>query len=560
MQPSDTEPDAHVLADFVYDPGTNKSLTVHSWIERGGRVLHNPDSSTIYIYGTDGSELKVLRSEDVLAEGFFRMYWENVLTTVGGPLVQGETYLARVEVEYNKVTFSSAVTYTLSLGAESDAIEAVHEDLLRIGGSVSNQVSDLTDISTNFHAKALGRLDSITGRVDRIDVGVSNVVTQIGSFSNTVVRPLSDLTNMMVDVIAPALTNVSSTVSNIADNTSGDAARILNRPTTVEYGSTNTILYKTTRGLDFGTVTVREESTGTEFVMSEVTTGLGIYSYDVIADWGTGSFTVTCSDPNASDSVVLEVVVAGSGVSAIADTIASMESQMNSMSSVLDQLNTSGLGALLDIIGSEISQVESAIASAAGGGGGTGGIGGSADQLETLIAGSGGGDSGLLGQLTSMSSQLSDIYGDASSAAKFALSAKNEAGAAASGVQELKTLLAGGGDSSETAAKLAAIKNAVDSANASIDGIPKAVGATALHAQIREVAKQISDLASREGFDYEVGLSQPGGEGGDAADEEMITVLNQNMSEMKISLEFMQKILDEKINEPVVQEDWLGVE
>jgi len=555
MQPSDTEPDAHVLADFVYDPGTNKTLTVHAWIERGGRVLHNPDSATVYIYDTDGTELKRLFSDQVLADGFFRMVWNSVTDT----LTEGETYLARVEVEYNKVTFSAAVTYTLSLAAADKQLEDLRDQVQAFENTLTNQVGELTDLSTNFHAKALGRLDSITGRIDRVDIGVSNVVTQIGSFSNTVVQPLSDLTNMMVEVIAPSLTNVSATVSNISDNTSGDAARILNRPTTVEFGSTNTILYKTTRSLDFGTVRVREESTGGEFVMSEVTAGIGIYGYDLIADWGIGSFTVTCSDPNASDSIVIEVISAGGGVSTIADSITSLESQVSSMSSVLDSLNSSGLSSLLDSIGSEISQVESAITSAATGGGGAGAAG-AVGQLETLIAGGGGGDAGLLGQLVSMSGQLEQIYGNASSASKFALSAKNEAGAAATGVQELKSLITGGADASETKAKLAAIKSAIDTANSNISDIPKAVGANALHAQIREVAKQISDLASREGFDYEVGLSAPGGEGGEAADEEMITVLNQNMDEMKISLEFMQKILDEKINEPVVQEDWLGVE
>ena len=556
MEPSDTEPDAHVLADFVYDPGTNKTLTVHAWIERGGRVLHNPDSATVYIYDTDGSELRKLHSEHVLADGFFRMVWNNVLDT----LTEGETYLARVEVEYNKVTFSAAVTYTLSLAAADKQLDDLRDQVSAFENTLTNQVGELTDLSTNFHAKALGRLDSITGRVDRIDVGISNVVTEIGSFSNSVVRPLSDLTNMMVDVIAPSLTNVSATVSNISDNTSGDAARILNRPTTVEFGSTNTILYKTTRSLDSGTVRVREESTGSEFVMSEVTAGIGIYGYDLIADWGIGSFTITCSDPNASDSLVLEVISAGGGVSTIAESIADLESEVSSMSSVLDSLNTSGLSSLLDSIGSEISQVESAVASAVSGGGGGAAAAGAVGQLETLISGGGGdSDAGLLGQLVSMSSQLEQIYGNASTASKFALSAKNEAGAAATGVQELKALITGGADASETKAKLSAIKSAIDTANSSISDIPKAVGATALHAQIGEVAKQISDLASREGFEYEVGLAAPGGEGGDAADEEMITVLNQNMSEMKISLEFMQKILDEKINEPVIQEDWVGV-
>ncbi len=560
MQPSDTEPDAHVLANFVYVPlSTNETekLIVHSWIERGGRVLHNPDSTTVYIYDTDGSEVKQLYNSDVLAEGFFRMEWPNV--TAADELILGETYPARVEVVYNGVTFSAGVTYSLSLGAEATSLEALQTNLRNLSDTVTNQVGDLATLTEDFRDSALGRLGSLSNQVESVGIGVSNIEAQVNSFTNTIMAPLAALSNQIVDVIAPTLTNVAATVSNISDNTSGDSARILNRPTTVENGSTNTILYKTTRSLDYGTVTVSEESTGDQFTMTEVTTGLGIYSYDLIADWGTGSFTVTCSDPNASDGIVLEVVTSGiSSIAEVAETISEMESQMSGMSSVLDQLNTSGLGSLLDSIGTEISQVESAIASASGSGNGSGN--GYTDQLESLIAGAGSDDSGLMAELSGMSSLLSEIYGDASSASKFALSAKTEAGAAASGIQELKTLLAGGGDAAETTAKLAAIKSSIDAANANISDIPTAVGATALHAQMREVAKQISEMASSEGYDYDVGLMAAGGEGGDAADEEMITVLNQNMSEMKISLEFMQKILDEKINEPVVHEAWLGVE
>jgi hypothetical protein len=342
-------------------------------------------------------------------------------------------------------------------------------------------------------------------------------------------------------------------------NTSGDQARILNRPTTVEYGSTNTILYKTSRGLDFGTVRIREESTGSEFVMTEISTGLGIYSYNLIADWGLGSFTVSCTDPNASDSMVLEVISAGSGaqsVGSLASSISSMEAEIQRMSSVLQQLDEGGLSSLISSIGSSVDAVQQAVAS--GGGGGAGAV----SQLEALVAGDGtGGGSSLVGQLGNMSSQISDIYGSASDAAKFALNAKNEAGNAVNAVRELRELLVSGGDASETKARLDAIKSAIDAANSNIEGIPKAVGATALHAQMREVAEKISEMAMREGYEYEVGLPGTPGAGGEAAaDEEMITVLNQSMNEVKISLDFLEDILDEKINEPTVQIDYLGVE
>ncbi len=561
LSSSDTEPDAHVLANFVYSPSTNQ-LTIHSWIERGGRILHNPDSTRVTIYDTAGDEVDVqppLLSYDVLADGFFRLIWSDVAVEAGetpgpGQLVKGGTYLARVEVVFNGVSFTAAVTYTLSLAPEYEQISILGSQITALEATLTNQVGALAQTTEDFRDDAIGRLDSLTNQVGGIESGVTNLSKQITSFSNTVISSQAMISNQLVDVISPAVSNISSVVSNISDSTSGDQARILNRPTTVTYGSTNTILYKTTRGLDIGQVTVSVEGeSGSTVTMREMSDGIGIYSYDLIADWGLGSYTITCKgplNPLVSDSIVIEVVSGVSAVSSFSDTLSGIESQITGMSSIL-----SGVGG----IQAGLADIAASIANTAGSGSGSGGSteGVSADSLY----GTDGSGSALIGQLSSMSSQINEIYGSSSSASKFALSAKNEAGSAVSAIRELKELLASGGGSDEVNSALDSVRSSIDAANANISDIPKAMGATDLHAQIGEVAKQISELASREGYDYNVGQQALGAGGeGDAADEEMITVLNANMSEVKISLEFMKKILDEKINEPVVQVDYIGVE
>jgi hypothetical protein len=355
------------------------------------------------------------------------------------------------------------------------------------------------------------------------------------------------------------------------DAAGGEQARILNRPTTVEYGSTNSILYKTTRSLDAGTVRLTVEGTGQQFNMAEVGTGLGIYSVDIVADWGLGSYVISCSDPLASDRMIMEVVLAGAGsLGALTETIQSLETQMTNMTQVIQELSdpTEGLAAMMREIGTGVTQVEAALGAAIAGGG-VGGATGAAASLEALLTGAAGGggteglaETSLLGRIVGMSTRLEETFGRASDAAKFASSAKNEASGAANAVRELKTLLTGEFSPEAAMGRMEAIRRAVETANSNIENIPRAMGAQSLQSQLQSVVRQIEEMAKKQGFAYEVPQEKVGGgaEGGEATDEEMVKVLNQNMTEVKVSLEFMQKVLDDKLNEPVVQESWTGVE
>ncbi len=280
---------------------------------------------------------------------------------------------------------------------------------------------------------------------------------------------------------------------------------------------------------------------------------------------------ISCSDPNASDRMILEVVQAGDdSISGLAATLESLESQMTNMTEILTTLNdpTEGLSAMISSIDSSIAQVEAALGAAISGS--TSGAAGAVSSLQSLLGGGSGegsaADAALYSSLIGMSSRLEQIYGESSAAAKFASSAKNEAGAAVTAVRELKEMLESGEFSMQAAAvRMDAIRAAMETANANIENIPRAVGAQAMQSQINAVADQIERMAKEQGFVYEVALRQmkaaeEEGVGGKGADNEIITVLNQNMSEVKVSLEFMQKVLDEQQFKPVVTDSWLGVE
>ncbi len=165
--------------------------------------------------------------------------------------------------------------------------------------------------------------------------------------------------------------------------------------------------------------------------------------------------------------------------------------------------------------------------------------------------------------LMGMTGRIEDVYGEASDASRFARGARTEAGAAVTAVRELQDMLSGEYSLEVAMQRLDTIRSAVDTANANIENIPRAIGVQAMQLQLQTVADQISEMAERAGYDYDVALMEPGVPGTETeegADDAMITLLNQNMSEVKISLEFMQRVLDDKLNEPVVMESWLGVE
>lgn len=573
MLPSDTEPDAYVLATFSYNPG-KETLTIHSWIERGGRVLFNPDSTTIHIFDTDGQRLKQMTETEVRAEGFFRLQWENVLDefiTPGGATAQmqeGETYLARVEVMYNRVIYSAAVTYTLSLAPEFEQVQSILDRVSSLETNIAGRVDDLTDLTTDFRDRAMTSLGTIEQQTGSIATNMQGISEQIGDFRDTVVQPLSMLTNQMVEVLGPTLTNMAQQVEDIAEATAGEQARILNRPTTVEYGTTNAILFRTTSGRDVGQVRLTVEGVGMMYNMRELSGG--IYSADVVANWGLGPFMISCVDrvSGASDRVILEVVASGaSSIGALMETVMSLESQMTSMAEITQLLAdpTVGLEAMLTGISAEITQVETALGAAIGGVPGAPATEAVA-ALESLLIGEpaeGTAMGALMSGLAGMSGRIEEIFGSSSDASRLAQGARTAAENAASGVRQLQALLEGEYSLEAAMGALDTIRSSVDAANERIENIPQAMGTQALHAQLQTVADQISEMAALAGYEYEVAMAAPGVPGvepGEVADEEIITTLNQNMNEVKISLEFMQRVLDDKLNEPVVMESWLGVE
>lgn len=268
---------------------------------------------------------------------------------------------------------------------------------------------------------------------------------------------------------------------------------------------------------------------------------------------------ISCSDPTASDRMILEVVLAGaSSMSELATTVQSLESQMTNMTEVLS---------LIREIGTGLTQVESALGLGSGAGTGGGNTAGDVNIGPTSIINPDVDTSPTSKLLNHIAQKFEEMDGRLGKINSASSGAKTAASEAANAAREIKEMLSGEYSIEAAMEQMAVLRRVVDSVNSSVENIPQAMGVQDMQGQMQSVARQIEEMAKQQGYVYEVTLAgglggggKPGGVGAAGGDEEIMTVLNQNMNEVKVSLEFMQKVLDAKLNEPVVQESWSGVE
>jgi uncharacterized phage infection (PIP) family protein YhgE len=303
----------------------------------------------------------------------------------------------------------------------------------------------------------------------------------------------------------------------------------------------------------------------------------GIYSVDLLADWGLGSYVISCADPVASDRMVVEIVQAGANsIGELVDSLGAIESQITNVTSLVESISdpNSGLSAGLSQIERAISQVESAIDSAAAGEvvdtSGAEAIANLVGELEAL-------GSSVRGDLEMVASQVELIMGEASDASTAARGARSAAQNTVTMVRELRDIFTTGDSSFEEASKkVDQIRQMVQQSNEAVAKLPETLGTSSLQSDLRMIADQIVDMARMQGYEYEIlleeqeakaaaggggaGEGEGEGEGDQDPDEDEIKTLNQNMNEVRTALTFMQKLLDDQINEPVVQESWLGAE
>jgi len=328
MVQSLVDPDYHVLASFSYD-ADSQSFTIHSWLERRGEILDTAGKSTVHIYDEDGDEIDTLVNSTPLPNGVFWTVWD------ASSLDAKAVYFAKVDIEFSGFTYSSGLTFTLQVPVGLEVRDVLEEVLSTVQSNILTDVSGVESNLTRLRGD-IGNLRAITeaGFSNLTDIArqTTNLISQVRGDVTNIAADVGLLTNQMVAVVGPTLRGITNQMSILRADTEQSLARILTRPDVFVFGTTNTVLYKTSRRLATAP-TISVEPSGYSASMAEVAAGLGIYEHVLTADWGIGNYTITCTDPGNGprDSLIIRVV---------AQDIYSLPQAVAGLSNRLDEIET----------------------------------------------------------------------------------------------------------------------------------------------------------------------------------------------------------------------------
>jgi hypothetical protein len=312
-----------VYSNFTYDAGTD-SYIINAWLEKSGVIVTGPTSCTVSIEDKDGNSVDIngispgndITSSSPNANGAFRLSWD--LTNIN----RNTSYFGKVQIVNSGTTYSGNVIYAIAV--PSAQVATLGANLTSHRTATEGVISA---IQTSIGAGLGSKVDTISSKADTLQTDMNSVKAAVG------VTEAATLSSRVDDILANSGVNIPATIAN--ELKKGPRSKILNRPTSVNTGDKVTIRYQTDSGKS-PLLVVYDDSNVARVpgaVMTEIG-ATGVYEYEVTFDtaWGTGDYTIFCSetDTASADSMIISV---GTGVGLIGIE-AKVNSIVTSLSSV----------------------------------------------------------------------------------------------------------------------------------------------------------------------------------------------------------------------------------
>lgn len=499
--------------DYLYDV-SNDAIKFLVWLTLGGEkvVCTSSDTAVVNIYDSSGTKLNssALTSSSPDAQGTFSLTWD---PADGTGFTTDVNYYAQAQITHGGATYYDTLTFNIN---EAKRISEI-----------------LTDTGTTLPAT----LTTIEGKIDTIDTIVDAILVDTGTDLPT--------------AITTAKTDI------IAELDKGPKAKILNRPTTVKSGETITIRYKTDSGLSPVIDVYDADNTKRVNAASMTEIGsTGIYEYDLTlsSSWGTGDFTVICSESTKSsiDSILLTVASA-----AITD-LSSIDTKIDTIDTNLDTVNTN-VSSIKTIVGTTSDTSSSSTL--------YGKLAGVTSNVSSIITKWG---SYTASDLLSDTSDLEDyigtpddtatddtifgkiaqIYnttGTISTASTYAQNAYNE-------IQQVRAELDFNGKTDTAYNLMVSLKDTLSELRKRIDRIPSEVATPSPDKIATSLAEAFESLkaaaAGYPGIVHEIEEVKAEAEGEEVVD---LTTLKNQLSELKALVEIIKGLIIEKEEKPVIK-------
>jgi len=354
MSTAESLADYKVLSNFVYDEA-NDRITGLVRLEKRGKQITSDDINTLKT-----STLKIFDSSDAVNPKYTASlavpdangnYYFNIDNAVAAKsFVRGRNYFAKMTILYGGVDLSTNVTYS----AANDFTISVMSTLNTLAGQIAASVSSEGALTrSQLTSKIESTATDTQAKVAEVKTDTASLVSSTqANFPRILAAAESAIPSKIEAERAKITTELSQQVE--PQIKSG----ILTRENTVKQGSTVIIRYRTATGLApvlsvYNPKNVLVVSTQ---VMKEVgATGVYEYSVTFLNSWGTGDFSVICSESTQGTADALIITVTQTDIQTVSNNVAAVLGNTSGLTNLKDVITT--LGSQFEDLDNKLAQI-----------------------------------------------------------------------------------------------------------------------------------------------------------------------------------------------------------
>ncbi|MFA6358179.1 MAG: hypothetical protein WCY09_05885 [Candidatus Omnitrophota bacterium] len=321
-----------VYSEITYDT-SSKTLNIQCWLQEEEKLLTEVaglEGCLINIYDEDDALIKSFEynADAANSSGVFWTKWVNP------GLSSSKTYFARFRLQYEGAFHFGGKTFEIGSAEQiADISQNLTAGVIAINQSLAQKTEEIKD---KIETKVTAMQEKVTSDIAASRTSIENKVTVIGAETQA--------------QLATASTAIQEKVATEA------SSRVMNEESFIKSGKTLAVKYKTASGLipEIDVYDPKHNQRITKQVMTEIE-NTGIYEYKVnfLTGWGTGSFSIICSEPTTGtiDGIDIEVVKAD-----LEDINSAAVVSMSQLSNI-DTNQMKNLSASIGIVSSSIERI-----------------------------------------------------------------------------------------------------------------------------------------------------------------------------------------------------------
>ncbi|MCK5580517.1 MAG: hypothetical protein KAJ18_04510, partial [Candidatus Omnitrophica bacterium] len=343
---------------------TNDSLITTAWLDRSGVVVTDPGDITIMVMDMSGTTMDTQSFDgydsildSVCASNLANGIYSGVEWDPAAGITAQVPYAVKATISYRGKDYSAVETFS-----KTD-ISEVQEGITDVQTEIESVTTSMGGVTTSMAGVAT-QMTTVGTKMDTVNTAISTTIpTQITGVKTETARIL--LATGEDGYLSEQIGGVSATVT--AEVKPHLRAGILSRQTMAKSGDTTTVAYRTTTGLS-PDITVYSPANAilvSSVVMTEVgVTGVYEYALTFAESWGTGEFTIICSESTLGTADSMTITVLTTDLTEISSSLDTVSATTAGLGDLGDDLNK--IAAIPEQLGVQVNMIEASLSKISG--------------------------------------------------------------------------------------------------------------------------------------------------------------------------------------------------